>query len=57
MGEKGNTYMLLAGKPEGTRPLKTPRHWWVDSIKTGLREIGSEVLTGLVPHFIKKISS
>jgi hypothetical protein len=28
------------GKPEGRRPLARPRRWWVDDIKTDLREIG-----------------
>jgi hypothetical protein len=26
MGEKRNGYRILVGKPEGTRPIKTPRH-------------------------------
>jgi hypothetical protein len=30
----------LVGKPEGTRPLRRPRHRWVDSIKIDLRETG-----------------
>jgi hypothetical protein len=28
------------GKPDGKRPLKRPRHRWVDNIKMYLREIG-----------------
>jgi hypothetical protein len=28
------------GKPEGKRPLGTPRHRWVDNIKMDLGEIG-----------------
>jgi hypothetical protein len=28
MGEKGNTYRILVGKPEGKRPLGRPRHRW-----------------------------
>jgi hypothetical protein len=40
MGEKRNTYRILVGKPEGQRPLGTPRHRWVDNIKMDLREIG-----------------
>jgi hypothetical protein len=31
---------LLAGKPEGKRPLDRPRRGWVDNIKTDLVEIG-----------------
>jgi hypothetical protein len=39
-GEKRNSYRILAGKPEGKRPLGGPRRRWVDSIKIDLREIG-----------------
>jgi hypothetical protein len=39
MGEKRNTYMLLAGKPVRKRPLGRPRCKWVDNIKTDLAEI------------------
>jgi hypothetical protein len=38
MGEK-STYRILAGKPEGKRPLGRPRHRWMDNIKMDLREI------------------
>jgi hypothetical protein len=31
---------ILVGKPEGKRPLGTPRRRWVDNIKMDLREIG-----------------
>jgi hypothetical protein len=27
----------LVGKPEGRRPLRRPRRWWVDNIKIDLR--------------------
>jgi hypothetical protein len=40
MGEKRNAYRLLMGKPEGKRPLRTPRHRWVHSIKMDLGGIG-----------------
>jgi hypothetical protein len=33
MGEKRNVYRLLIGKPEGRRPLGTPRRGWMDNIK------------------------
>jgi hypothetical protein len=39
-GEKRNAYRTLLGKPEGKRPLGTPRHRWMDNIKMNLREIG-----------------
>jgi len=28
------------GKPEGKRPLGTPRHRWEDNIKMDLQEVG-----------------
>jgi hypothetical protein len=40
MGEKRNTYRLLAGKPEGDRPLGRPRRKWVNNIKMDFLEIG-----------------
>jgi hypothetical protein len=39
MGEKRNACKLFVGKPEGKRPLRRPRHRWVDNIKMDLREI------------------
>jgi hypothetical protein len=39
MKETRNAYRILAGKPEGRRPLGRPRHRWVDSIRMDLREI------------------
>jgi hypothetical protein len=44
MGEKRNVCRLLVGKPEGKRPLGTPRHRWVDNIKMDLLEIGLSVV-------------
>jgi hypothetical protein len=40
IGEKMNDYRILVGKPEGKKPLGSPRHRWVDKIKVDLREIG-----------------
>jgi hypothetical protein len=40
MGEKRNAYRLLVGKPEGKRPLGSPRRSWVDNIRMGLGEVG-----------------
>jgi hypothetical protein len=34
--------MVLAGKPEGKRPLERPRRRWEDGIRMDLREIGWE---------------
>jgi hypothetical protein len=44
MAEKRNVYRLLAGKPEGMRPLGRPRRRWRDNIKIDLLEIGLSVL-------------
>jgi hypothetical protein len=40
MGEKSNAYRLLVGKPEGRRPLGSPRRRWVDDIRMDLVEVG-----------------
>jgi hypothetical protein len=40
MGEKRNAYRLLVEKPEGRRPLGTPRCRWVDNIRMDLGEMG-----------------
>jgi hypothetical protein len=42
--EKRNVYRLLAGKPEGKRPLGRPRRRWIDNIKVDLFEIGFSVV-------------
>jgi hypothetical protein len=44
MGEKRNVYRLLAGKPEGKRPLGRPGRRWIDNIKMYLLEIGLNVV-------------
>jgi hypothetical protein len=36
-GEKRNACRILAGKPEGKRPLGRPRRGWVENIKMDLR--------------------
>jgi hypothetical protein len=38
-GER-NVYTVLMGKPEGKRPLRTPRRRWEDGIRMGLGETG-----------------
>jgi hypothetical protein len=40
MGETRNAYRVLVGKPEGKRPLGTPRRRWGGNIRMDLREIG-----------------
>jgi hypothetical protein len=37
--EKRKAYRILSEKPEGKRPLGTPKRRWVDNIKMDLREI------------------
>jgi len=32
-------YRVLAGKPEGKRPLGRPRRRWVDGIRMNLQEV------------------
>jgi hypothetical protein len=44
MGEKRNVHRLLVGKPEGKKPLGTPRRGWIDNIKIYLLEIGLSVV-------------
>jgi hypothetical protein len=40
-------YRILVGKPEGKRPLRTPRNRWVYNIKMDHREDGV-AWTGLI---------
>jgi hypothetical protein len=39
MGEMGNAFRLLVGKPEGKRPLGKSRRRWVDNIVIDLGEL------------------
>jgi hypothetical protein len=40
MGDKRKAYRILVGKPEGKRPLGTPRCRWVNNSKMDLGDIG-----------------
>jgi hypothetical protein len=40
MGEKRNVYRLLAGNPEGKRPLGSPKRRWINNIKIGVSVVG-----------------
>ena len=40
MGNRRGAYRVLAGKPEGKRPLGRPRRRWEDNIKMDLQEVG-----------------
>jgi len=44
VGEMGNAYNILVGKPEGTRPLGRPWQRWEANIKMYLRETGQQVV-------------
>ena len=40
MGEERGVYRVLAGKPEGKRPMGRPRPRWVNNIRMDLQEVG-----------------
>jgi hypothetical protein len=40
MGEGRGAYRILAGRPEGKRPLERTRLRWKDNIKLDLQEAG-----------------
>jgi len=40
MGDKRGACRVLVGRPEGKRPLGSPRHGWEDNIKVYLQEVG-----------------
>jgi hypothetical protein len=40
MEEGRGVHKVLVGKPEGKRPLGTPRRRWEDNIKMDLQEVG-----------------
>ena len=40
MGEDSGVHRVLVGKPEGKRPLGSPRRGWEDNIKMDLQEVG-----------------
>jgi hypothetical protein len=50
MGERRGTYRVLAGKPEGKRPLGRHRRRWDDNKKMDLQEVvwGWGARTGLI---------
>jgi len=48
MGDRRDVYRVLAGKPEGKRPLGSPRHRWDDNIKTDLQEVRYGVMDWIV---------
>jgi hypothetical protein len=44
MGERRGVYRVVAGKPEGKRPLEILRFRWEDNIKMDLQEVGCGVM-------------
>jgi len=42
IGEGRGVYRILVGKPEGKRPLGSPRSRWEDNIKIDLEKVGCE---------------
>jgi hypothetical protein len=48
MGERGNTYKILDGNPEGKRPLGIYRRRLEDNIRMDLREIRWKLWTGFI---------
>jgi hypothetical protein len=46
-GEGRGVYRVLVGKPEGKRPLGSPRRRWEDNVRMDLQEVGCGVRTGL----------
>jgi hypothetical protein len=48
IGERRGKCRNSVGKPEGKRPLGTPRRRWEDNIKTNLQEVGWEAWSGLI---------
>jgi hypothetical protein len=40
MGEDRGVHRVLVGKPEGKRPLETPRRRWKDNIEIDLQKVG-----------------
>ena len=48
MGERRGAYRVLAGNPEGKRPLGSPRRRWEGNIKMNSQEVEGEALTGLI---------
>ena len=43
-GERRVIDRVLAGRPEGKRPLGRPRHRWDDNIKMDFQEVGCGVM-------------
>jgi hypothetical protein len=44
-------FWVLVGKPEGRRPLGTPRLRWEDNVKIDLQLVGCEGMEWIVPFY------
>jgi hypothetical protein len=44
MGERGDVYRVLVGKPEVKKQLGRPRLSWEDNVKINLQEVGCGVM-------------
>ena len=55
MGERRRVYRVLVGKPEGKRPLRTPRRKWKKNIKMYLQEVAGTCECGDEPSGSVKI--
>jgi hypothetical protein len=40
LGESGDVYRVLVGKPDGKRPLVRTRRWWRYNMKMDPQEVG-----------------
>jgi hypothetical protein len=54
-GKSRGVYRVLAGKPEGKRPLGRPRHRWDSNIKMDFQEVGLGAWSGLMWLRIGKV--
>jgi hypothetical protein len=48
IGDRGGSYRILVGRPEGRRPLGRRRHRWEDNIKMDIQEVVLGAWTGLI---------
>jgi hypothetical protein len=48
MGEERGAHRVLVGRPDGKRPLGSPRRRWENNSKMNLQEVGWGGWTGLI---------
>jgi len=49
MGKRSGVYKVLVWKPEGKRPLGSPRYRWEDNNKVDIDEMGCGILDWTQP--------